>query len=74
MTEIKRGKSTTTMTPSSIPWASRRVRGKRIEGLRSREKKTDRCGLKLESRKEKGAVGEEALPYLEFSLSIGGSS
>ena len=40
MTETERGKSTTTVTPGSLPWAHRRVRGERREGLgNSREKK-----------------------------------
>ena len=40
------------VTPGSIPWARRRVRGERREGLgNSREKKKDRCGLKLGKRK-----------------------
>ncbi len=51
------------VTPGSIPWARRRVRGERREGLgNSREKKKDRCGLKLGKRKrqEREKIGENA--------------
>ena len=57
MTETEKGKSTTT-TPGSIPWAHRRVRGERREGLgKSREKKKDSCGLKF-GEKEKAGEGK----------------
>ena len=64
MTETEGRKSTTTMTPGSIPWARRKVRGERREGLgNNREKKKDRCGLKLEREERRREPLEKKLSH-----------